>query len=47
MGWIKSYENALITVWDCDTCNLHTIIQHKRTGKELWVDKEGMTFKKE
>jgi len=47
MGWIKSYENALITVWDCDTCNFHAIIQHKQTGKELWVDKEGMNFKKE
>lgn len=36
MGFVKTYENKQIEVWECDTCTKHCIVLEKDTGKETW-----------
>ena len=43
MGWMVTYENEMITVYECDKCTKHSIIVHKRTGQECWVNEKGFS----
>ena len=35
MGYFIEYENELIEVWVCDTCNNHVTVRNKETGVEI------------
>ena len=45
MGFFKAYENKLFEIWECDTCNRHTIVRFKnevdinikKTDREMWI----------